>query len=559
MKNNRGLISGLAGCLVIAIVGYFWATAQIASVYAYRSPLRFNPPAPAAPLGNALTRRVVIVLIDALRYDTSTNASVMPFLNALRTHSASAKMHSLPPSYSEPGYTTILTGAWPEINDGPAVNLDYAAIPTFTQDDLFSAAHRLGLRTAISGYNWFEKLVPQSAVDSSFYTSGEDSAADQAVVKAAQPMLSGNFPLLLIHLDQVDYAGHHQGGPLDPRWNAAAKRADGELQQIVSALDLKQDTVIVLSDHGQIDRGGHGGPEPVALLEPFVMAGAGVHPGLLFPDIEQVDVAPTVAALLGTNFPASAEGHVQTAMLNLPPAYAAKINTAEIAQKARLFKSYTTAIKSQPTRSPDPTDPFTYVIGMDSARANRLARERVWRNLVAITLAVLPAFFLSISGKKKLIWMAGGALAYVLAFNFRYAVLDGRTYSLSSVDSQTWLITYTAVTVFFALVIGWLVAMLRLRAFQAGSRQAAETTLGYVFITIYLLFLPILISFGVNGLLVTWTLPEFYTSYIALLALIQWIFVAAFGLVLTGAAALIARYVPQPDIAPKKYRRKYVH
>ena len=559
MKQDRSLIIGIAGCLIVSLVGYFWATALMSSVFHYRSPLRYNPPTPAAPLGTALTHRVVIILIDALRYDTSMNSNVMPFLNNLRNQSASAKMHSQPPSYSEPGYTTLLTGAWPDINDGPAVNLDYADIPTFTQDDIFSAVHRLGLRTALSGYNWFEKLVPQTSVNASFYTAGEDAAADQAVVQAALPMLSGNFQLVLIHLDQVDYAGHHQGGPLDPRWNAAAKRADAELSQIVSALDLKSDTVIVLSDHGQINRGGHGGPESVTLLEPFVMAGAGVKPGILFPDMQQVDVAPTVAALLGTNFPASAEGHVLTSMLNLSPAYASKIQAAEIAQKASLFKLYTAAIKSQPTRSPVPSDPFSYVIAMDSARANRLARERVWRNLVAISLAVLPAYFLVISGKKKNLWLAAGALTYALVFNFIYAILDRRTYSLSSVDSLTWFITFTAVTASISLVIGWLVSMQRLRAFQAGSRKAAETTLGFVFFTIYLLALPVLVSFVINGFLVTWVLPEFYTSYIALFSLIQWIFIAAFGLVLTGAAALIGHYVPQPAFEPKKYRRKYVH
>jgi hypothetical protein len=372
-------------------------------------------------------------------------------------------------------------------------------------------------------------------------------------------MLSGNYQLVLIHLDQVDYAGHHQGGPDDPRWNAAAKRADALLQQIVSAMDLNQDTVIVVSDHGQINKGGHGGPEPVVLLEPFVMVGDGVRPGLIYPDIQQIDVAPTVAALLGTNFPASAEGHVLTPMLNLSAAYATKIQAAEIAQKALLYKTYVTAIQSRPSQSPNPADAFSYVIAMDSAHSNRLARERVWRNLAAITLAVLPAFFLVTSGKKQFLWLAGGAVLYVLAFNFRYNVLDGNTYSLSSVVSQTWLITYTAGTALIALVIGWLVSMLRLRAFQAGSRKAAETTLGFVFLTIYLLALPILVSFAVNGFLVTWALPEFYTSYLALLSLIQWIFVAVFGLVLAGVAALIAHYVPRPAFEPKKYRRKYVH
>jgi hypothetical protein len=559
LKQNRTLIIGIAACLVVALLGYFGATALMASVFHYRSPLRFTPPVPAAPLGTALTHRVVIVLIDALRYDTSMNASVMPYLNNLRNQSASAKMHSQPPSYSEPGYSTLLTGAWPDINDGPAVNLEYADIPTFTQDDIFSAVHRQGLHTAISGYYWFEKLVPQTAVDASYYTTGEDAAADQAVLQAALPMLSGDYQLLLIHLDQVDYAGHHQGGPLDPRWNAAAKRADSELGQILSTLDLKLDTVIVLSDHGQINRGGHGGPEPVTLLEPFVMAGAGVRPGAYYPDMLQVDLAPTIAALLGANFPASAEGHVLTAMLNLTSSNQATIQAAEVAQKTLLFKTYTAAIKSQPTRSPDPADPFSYVIALDGARANRLARERVWRNLAAITLAVLPAYFITINGKKKFLWLAAAALLYILVFNLSYAILAQRTYSLSSVDSLAWFMTFTAVTSFFAIVIGWLVSMARLRAFQAGSRQAAETTLEYIFFTIYLLALPILVSFAVNGLLVTWTLPEFYTSFLALFSLIQWIFVAAFGLLLAGVAALIAHYVPQSASEPKKYRRKYVH
>ncbi len=97
--------------------------------------------------------------------------------------------------------------------------------------------------------------------------------------------------------------------------------------------------------------------------------------------------------------------------------------------------------------------------------------------------------------------------------------------------------------------------MLRMHAFQAGPRRAAETSLGFVFLTIYLLALPILVSFAVNGILVTWTLPEFYTSYLALLSLIQWIFVAALGLLLAGAAGLIAHFVPQPVTKYRKSKR----
>ncbi|NIU61838.1 MAG: hypothetical protein GWN66_11185, partial [Pseudomonas stutzeri] len=157
------------------------------SLYAYRSPLRDSPPSPGPPLGEPITGRVVFVLIDALRVDTSLRPDVMPFLNELRQQGAWATMHSRPPSYSAPSYSVLLVGAWPDVSDGPAMNLDYEEIPTWTQDDLVSAAHRAGLRTAVSGYNWFEKLIPQTSVDASFYTSGEDRVADREVVDAALP------------------------------------------------------------------------------------------------------------------------------------------------------------------------------------------------------------------------------------------------------------------------------------------------------------------------------------------------------------------------------------
>jgi predicted AlkP superfamily pyrophosphatase or phosphodiesterase len=197
---------------------------------------------------------VVFVLIDALRVDTASDPAVMPTLGFLRQQAAWANMHSRPPSYSDPGYSVLFTGAWPELSDGPALNLEYEDTPTWTQDNLFSALQRKGLKTAVSAFYWFEKLIPQNAVSASFYTPGLDQAADRQVVDAAQPWLRDpEYQLVLIHLDQVDYAGHYEGGPRDPHWNQAARRADDMLAEILAELDLNQDTLLVLSDHGMIE------------------------------------------------------------------------------------------------------------------------------------------------------------------------------------------------------------------------------------------------------------------------------------------------------------------
>ena len=231
------------------------------------------------------------------------------------------------------------------MSDGPTINLDYAEIPTWTQDDLVSAAKRAGLKTAVSGYNWFEKLIPQAAVDASFYTPGEDAAADRAaVVDAALPWLKADdHQFVLIHIDQVDYAGHHEGGPADAVWDAAARRADDLLAEIAASLDLNKDTIFVASDHGQIDRGGHGGQDPIALVEPWVLAGAGVKPGS-YGDVVQVDVAPTLAALLGANIPAATQGRTRVEMLNSSPEQTAAIERVATVEQAALAQNYAQAI-----------------------------------------------------------------------------------------------------------------------------------------------------------------------------------------------------------------------
>jgi arylsulfatase A-like enzyme len=63
-------------------------------------------------------------------------------------------------------------------------------------------------------------------------------------------------------------------------------------------------------------RGVHGlNPERAALQAGFVVAGPGVAAGVSLGPIRQIDVAPTLAALLGLDPPAQATGTVLTKSL----------------------------------------------------------------------------------------------------------------------------------------------------------------------------------------------------------------------------------------------------
>ena len=542
MKHYSKITAGILACLLLAAATYFWINAFQDSLYNFRSPLHGSPPVPGKPLGEPLTRRVVFVLVDALRLDTSLQPEVMPFLNELRWQGAAATMHSRPPSYSAPSYSVLLTGAWPDLSDGPAFNLDYAAIPAWTQDNLFSAARRAGLQTAVSGYYWFEKLIPHAAVSASFYTPGEDQVADRQVIDAALPWLrDGGYQFVLIHLDQVDYAGHYEGGPRSPGWAAAARRVDGLLREIAAPLDLRQDTLLVLSDHGQIDRGGHGGHDRVVLIQPFVLVGAGVRPGQ-YGDLDMVDAAPTLAVLLGLNLPASGQGRPRLEMLELAPVHVQTVQAALAQQQGRLLEVYQAAI-GRPLQPAEPGQDAVLAsqAALQAARTARLTAERLPRAGLALLVMLLLVAWLWRRRGPTLAWLLGGAAVYLLLFNLRYRVIDARQYSFSSVTGADELLLYCAGTALLALLAAWLVILPGLRPFRAGPRRSAELALQLALVCQFFLLFPVLWNFVQAGPLLTWTLPDIAGYFLALLSAIQVLVVGLAGPALAGLSALVVR------------------
>jgi hypothetical protein len=541
---KKNILIGTLALLILAGVAYLWANAQMNGLYNYRSLLNDAPPAAGESFDWAqnapLTRRVVFILVDALRNDTAQNAELMPTLNQLRAQGAWATSHSQEPSYSAPGYSTIGVGAWPHLNDGPVFNLDYEDIPTWTQDNLFSAAHRAGLKTAVSGYNWFEKLIPQDDVDAAFYTPEYDAAADVGVVNAALPWIeSGEYQFIFIHLDQVDTAGHLYGGA-SPEWDLAAEQVDSYINQIVSLLDLGQDTVVITSDHGQINAGGHGGNESVVLTEPFLMVGAGVKPGE-YPDTQMIDIAPTVSVLLGANIPATAQGAVLTEMLTLSADQKTAVDAALDAQKRQLHSAYTEVIGEELPIREDMGIVEGTNFSIDAMLLTQTDKYRRMRFAFPSGIFIFSLYGFFRSWNKRLATFASGALAYVLLFNIYYALIAQRPYSFSSVASENDLIIFNAIGAAVLMTIIWLFIMRNQNAFNDGPLKAAETTLYLIGFTLYIWFLPILWNYSVNGLVPSWYLPNFGTLFVGILSLIQVISIALVGILLTGIATLLAK------------------
>ncbi len=68
--------------------------------------------------------------------------------------------------------------------------------------------------------------------------------------------------------------------------------------------------MIITSDHGHTDEGGHGGLEKEVVEVKAIFAGKGVAAGKTLQDCTQLDLAPTIAAVLGLPFSGHMEGQI---------------------------------------------------------------------------------------------------------------------------------------------------------------------------------------------------------------------------------------------------------
>jgi len=538
---RRKLVIILCVILITVIAGgsIFWALHLNSAINNFRSPITNTPPQPGEPLGDPLTRRVVFVLIDGLRDDTSNNPETMPVLNSLKDKGASATIHSSTPSFSTPSYGVLMTGAWQYLSDVPAMNLDYEVIPVMTQDNIFSAAARSGMKAAVSGYNWFEKLIPEADLYAGFFTPGEDEAADLDVMAAALLWLDDPaYQLVLIHIDQVDHIQHVYGA-LSAETTQAASNADEYLAQILAKLDLEQDTLLICSDPGHIDQGGHGGSEAIVLQQPLILIGAGVNPGK-YTDINQVDIAPTIAALLGTNLPASALGKARTEMLYLTGTQLKTITDATEAQQTRLADAVETALAITIERNSAGV-PLDNAI--ETAMQARLRSEQLPRLLTTIAVLISIVALIIWRKPKHLLKIFIAVLLFLLVFNLSYRFILGNTYSFSSIKSiPNLIITYAlmclvGILLSGGLLIGWS------KVKPADIIHFSKLITSFILILQLVLFIPGLVYYVLVGKTITWSLPHITPQFWSLHSLLQVTFSGMIGLLLLGITLLVSKLI----------------
>ncbi len=358
-------------------------------------PLAREPRPIDDPKTPRLTERVVLVIIDGLGIDEAR----LPYLDELGARGVAATARVPYPTISRPNYVTILSGVPPR-DSGVRANRVEAPVAVDTVMDRVRAA---GLRVAtasdygmlaslflrntssIVGVDWIEhdtRVSPPAPITWPFDDARRASSLEELGPTIAE-LAAGEAAFVPVLVLDVDRAGHAAG--IGAAYRAATSAVDHMLRRALSGIDLARDTVIITADHGHVASGGHGGDEREVSNVPLVLAGKGIVPGATARDAQLIDVAPTVAALLGVPAPRHAEGRALVELLQLSPGDAVRRAASDDA-RSRVLAEIAGAARARVAR-PAPTPLFVLATGL--ALASVLARMARRRGALVVTPAAL--------------------------------------------------------------------------------------------------------------------------------------------------------------------------
>jgi predicted AlkP superfamily pyrophosphatase or phosphodiesterase len=266
--------------------------------------------------GSNEVNKVILVLSDALRYDTAVAG--MGFLGHLvETKQASLyKVIGELPSMSRPIYETIHTGL-PVSKHGIVANyIDRRS----DKPNIFRICVEAGKSTAAAAYFWFSELYNRTPYDrledrevddeslliqhGRFYT--EDDYPDIELFQSAGTLVRRFRPdYLLVHPMGMDLKGEKFGSDSSEYRNQAIYQ-DMYMSALIGEWSGLGYNILVTGDHGMNPDGLHGGTTPDVREVPLFLIRPGT-PGAGDTDetLSQLQIAPTVCDLLGLPTPDS--------------------------------------------------------------------------------------------------------------------------------------------------------------------------------------------------------------------------------------------------------------
>ncbi|MFJ8014529.1 alkaline phosphatase family protein [Streptomyces sp. NPDC096339] len=263
------------------------------------------------------TDKVLVIGIDGTVLDR-VKAANAPNLKGLMAQGMTAKStlyaNPMAATSSGPGWSTIATGVWPDkhgVKDNSFTGKNYTAYPDF----LTRIENAKPALNTYAAADW-EPITStdqngpifSAKVDKRLNLKGDRDgygSEDPKIAAAAAAELQGQNPdAAFVYFGEIDHAGHAYGAASQQYLDTIA-RVDTLIGQVLTAVQNRPTygqenwKILVTTDHGHTDAGGHGGSS-IQERGTFVIAkGAGIPAGSVRDDVRLVDVAATALQQVG--------------------------------------------------------------------------------------------------------------------------------------------------------------------------------------------------------------------------------------------------------------------
>ena len=287
--------------------------------------------------------RVIFMVVDALRSDfVYGNTSSFRYTQSLISSGAGLPFtgHASPPTITMPRVKAITTGSVPSFVDLVLNFAESDTTSTLAMQDSWLAQIRAKADGKLVHYGddtWlrlFPDFFDRADGTTSFFVSDFTEVDHNVTRHITTELQQDDWSLMSLHYLGLDHIGH-KTGPRGPNMPAKQAEMDAIVREIYEALEsqkhLSSTLLVLLGDHGMNEGGNHGASSAgeVSTALTFISPKFKSHfPGVRCPGdptssyeyyqtVEQSDIAPTLAALLGFPVPRNNLGVVIPGLLDL--------------------------------------------------------------------------------------------------------------------------------------------------------------------------------------------------------------------------------------------------
>ena len=250
--------------------------------------------------------KVILISIDGMRPDGVLNCG-NPFVEEMKklgSHALDAR--TVIPSVTLPCHTSMFHSVTPE-RHGITTNTYMPQVRPIS--GLAEQIKLMGGKSAMF-YGW-EPLRditrPGSLTWAEYFNAYADEHTDGILTDKALNCIEKYHPdFVFLYMVETDEKGGHDAGWMSETYLDYVSYAIGNVKRVIEAAGDEY-TVIVTADHGGHDRA-HGTEMPEDMTIPMFFVGKEFEPGKAIENASILDIAPTIAKIMGVPVPREWEG-----------------------------------------------------------------------------------------------------------------------------------------------------------------------------------------------------------------------------------------------------------